>query len=116
MFERFVVPHLRPARRILTRALDAQDATQRLRIVRLYMQSERYKDARVELEQLLQEFPDLAHLKDQLKELSRLYAERGLKEIELWRDAGQYRLAAAMLQEFPTEGVPGETLLKEAAE
>jgi predicted esterase len=98
--------------KILTRTLDAKDPTQRLRIVRLYLQSERFKDARVELEQLIQEFPDLAHLKDQVKELHRLSADRLLKEIDLRREAGQFRLATMMLEQFPVEGVPGETLLK----
>jgi predicted esterase len=98
--------------KILALALDAKDPTQRLRIVRLYLQSERFLDARVELEQLIKEFPDLAHLKDQVKELHQLSAQRLLKEIELRRDAGQYRLAMAMLERFPAEGTAGETLLK----
>jgi predicted esterase len=97
--------------KILIRALDAKDPTQRLRIVRLYMQMERFDYARPELEQLIREFPDLAYLKDQVKELHRLSAERLLKEIELRREAGQYRLVTAMLEQFPIEGVPGETLL-----
>ena len=37
--------------------------TQRLRIVRLYLQAERFRDARIELENLIAEFPDLAHSK-----------------------------------------------------
>ena len=47
-----------------------------------------------------------------MKELHQLSAQRLLKEIELRRDAGQYRLAMAMLEQFPAEGVAGETLLK----
>ena len=35
---------------ILKHALDPKDPTQRLRIVRLYLQSERFRDARIELE------------------------------------------------------------------
>src|SRR5439155_1605535 len=46
--------------KILSRALDANDPNQRMRIVRLYMQSERFQDARLELEQLIKDFPDLA--------------------------------------------------------
>ncbi len=98
--------------KILSRALDANNAEQRKRIVRLYMQSERFQDARIELEQLIKDFPDLADLNDTVKTLKQLNAQRTVKEIELRRDAGQFRLAADMLQAFPPEGVAGETLLK----
>jgi len=98
--------------KILARTMDAKDPTQRLRIVRLYLQSERYRDARFELEQLLKEFPGLDELQKQVKELRQHEAQRLLKEVELRRDAGQYRLATLMLEQFPPEGVAGETLLK----
>lgn len=98
--------------KILSRALDAKDPDQRIRIVRLYMQSERFQDARLELEQLIKDFPGLAHLNDIVRELRQLNAQRIVKEIELRRDAGQYRLAVEWLQSFPQEGVAGETLLK----
>ena len=54
---------------ILTPRLDAKDPEERLRIVRLYMQSDRFKDARIELEQLIKDFPNLAHLNETVKEL-----------------------------------------------
>src|SRR5262245_665681 len=98
--------------KILYNALDAKDATQRLRIVRLYMQSERFEDARQELQQVIKDFPDLDRLNDQVKELHQLGAQRIIKEIDLRREAGQYRLVVAMLESFPAEGVAGETLIK----
>jgi hypothetical protein len=98
--------------KILSRALDANNPEQRKRIVRLYMQSERFQDARIELEQLIKDFPDLADLNDTVKTLRQLNAQRIVKEIELRRDAGQFRLAVDLLQTFPPEGVAGETLLK----
>ncbi len=98
--------------KILSRALEADNPEQRKRIVRLYMQSERFQDARIELEQLIKDFPDLADLNDTVKTLRQLNAQRTVKEIELRRDAGQFRLAVAMLEAFPPEGVAGETLLK----
>jgi predicted esterase len=98
--------------KILYNALDAKDATQRLRIVRLYMQSERFEDARQELQQVIKDFPDLDRLNDQVKELHQLGAQRIIKEIELRREAGQYRLVVSMLESFPAEGVAGETLIK----
>jgi predicted esterase len=98
--------------KILSRVIDPKDPMQRVRIVKLYLQSERYRDARVELEQLVKEFPDVEHLRQQVKELRQLEAQRLVKEIELRRDSGQYRLAVTMLEQFPAEGVAGETLLK----
>jgi len=88
--------------RILSRALDSKDPDQRVRIVRLYLQSERYGDARVELEQLIKEFPKLEGSQALVKELRQLEAQRILKEIELRQEAGQFRLAAEMLDQFPT--------------
>ncbi len=98
--------------KMLSNALDAKNPDQRIRIVRLYMQSERYPDAREELKQVIKDFPALEHLKDTVKELNQLSAQRFLKEIELRRDAGQYRLASQMLEQFPAEGIAGEMLLK----
>src|SRR5262245_2004640 len=98
--------------KILSRVIDPKDPMQRVRLVKLYLQSERYRDARIELEQLVKEFPDVEHLRQQVKELRQLEAQRLVKEIELRREAGQYRLANTMLEQFPAEGVAGETLLK----
>lgn len=98
--------------RILYRALDPKNPDQRLRIVRLYLQAERFQDARIELEQLLKDFPDLAELQQQVKVLRQLAAQRLLKEIQLRREAGQHALALMMLKQFPAEGVAGETLLE----
>jgi predicted esterase len=98
--------------RMINRALDPQNPDQRVRIVRLYLQSERFKDARVELEQLIKDFPGLEHLNGMVKELRQLAAQQLLKEIELRKNAGQYRFASLLLENFPADGVAGETLLK----
>ena len=98
--------------KILSRTIDPKNPDQRLRIVRLYLQSERYLDAHEELKQLIADFPNLAHLNDQVKELRQLGAQTLLKEIELRADAGQFGLAISMLESFPSDGVAGETLLK----
>ena len=44
--------------KILYSAGDPKNPDQRLRIVRLYLQSERFQDARAELEQLIKDFPE----------------------------------------------------------
>jgi pimeloyl-ACP methyl ester carboxylesterase len=94
------------------RQIDPKDPDQRLRLVRLYIQSERYNDARTELESVIKDFPALADLKKQVTALYQLSARRLIKEAELRRSAGQDRLAYSMLERFPSEGVAGEVLLQ----
>ena len=98
--------------KILLHSIDRKNSDQRLMIVRLYMQSERIQDARAELEQLIADFPKLAHLNETVKSLNQLGSQRLLKEVQVRKDAGQHELAYAMLDKFPTDGVAGETLLK----
>ncbi len=98
--------------KILRNHIDVKNADERLKIVRLYIQSERIQDARAELDTVLKDFPGLAALGATAKELTQMSATRLIKEIELRRDAGQPLLAMSMLEKFPSEGVAGDTLIK----
>jgi predicted esterase len=98
--------------KILYHEIDPKNSDQRLKIVRLYIQSERIADARAELEQLIKDFPALGALNAQAKALQQVSAQRILKEVELRQGAGQYRRAIVVLQQFPADGIAGETLLK----
>lgn len=97
---------------ILYRSINMKDANDRLRIVRLYMQAERYEEAYEELASVLVDFPELGELKKQLAEIRQLSANRLIREIDMRLDAGQYRLTIDMLNNFPEEGVAQETLIK----
>ena len=97
---------------ILMNAIDPKSVDDRLRIMRLYLQAERYEDARAELERALKEFPAPKELQDQVRALRQLSARRRINEIQLRRDAGQHRLAYQMLSSFPADDVAGETLLR----
>lgn len=97
---------------ILLKAIDPRDPDQRLRVVRLYIQSERYSDARAELQNVIAEFPDLADLKRQVTALYQIGARRMIEEIELRKKSGQHQLARNMLERFPAEGVAGELLVR----
>lgn len=97
---------------VLRRQIKGTDPDGRLRIVRLYIQAERYGDALGELNSVIKDFPDLSHLKDQAARLQQLLAQELLREIEVRQDAGQYARVNALLSRFPSEGVAGETLLK----
>jgi predicted esterase len=97
---------------ILSRHIDVKNPDERLKIVRLYIQSERYKDAREELEKVLADFPELTDLEKQVTALYQLGARRLIQEMEMRRNAGQHSTVAAMITQFPSEGVAGETLLR----
>ena len=97
---------------ILKRQLDMTKPGDRLRIVRLYMQAQRYQDSLVELEAAINQFPGLSNLNDQVKQLRQRLAERLIQEIEFRREAGQHEHVYAWLSNFPSEGVAIETLLK----
>lgn len=99
--------------RILKQSTPRNDLDARLQVVRLYLQSERYRDARRELEAVQADFagsPETEGFEDQVRQLRRLAADRLFAEIELRRDAGQHQLVRALLERFPAEGVSGETL------
>ena len=98
--------------RIIFQRIDKNDPDKRLAVVRLYIQSERFADALVELERIIKEFPDLAHLKEQAVRLRQMFAQHLLREIRLRRDAGQHKQVNALLEAFPTDGIGGETLLQ----
>ncbi|WP_145282811.1 carboxylesterase family protein [Pirellulimonas nuda] len=95
---------------ILQQTAEQGDLEARLQVVRLYLQGERYVDARRELEQVLIDFPEAEDLAADARQLRQLGARSILKEIELRRDAGQYPLVRQLLETFPSDAVAGETL------
>jgi pimeloyl-ACP methyl ester carboxylesterase len=96
--------------RILTTAVPRDDLEGRLQIVRLYLQSDRYRDAGNELDQILKDFPERKDLEQDIRQLRQLAAGLILKEIQLRAEAGQHERVRLFLEQFPSEGVSGETL------
>jgi pimeloyl-ACP methyl ester carboxylesterase len=78
--------------------------------VRLYSTSERYRDAGAELEKIVKDFPEREDLQQFTRQLRQLGGRLILREIQLRAEAGQHERARALLTQFPTEGVAGETL------
>ncbi len=95
---------------ILNNAVSKDKPRDWLQIVSFYLESERYRDARLELEALIKKFPKQNAQQAQVQLLRQLGAQRILREIELRREAGQHELVDRLLQNFPTEEVAGETL------
>ncbi|HEY2759667.1 MAG TPA: alpha/beta hydrolase-fold protein, partial [Pirellulales bacterium] len=99
--------------KIISRHIDPKKIDDRLKIVRLYLQGQRYKEAQAELKQVQQDFPDqaadFAKVDHDLKQLG---ARQVLDEIDLRRKAGQHQLAFNLLTRFPSDGVDGALLQK----
>jgi predicted esterase len=95
---------------VIDRGIDRNDADERLRVVRLYLQAERFEDAQRELDGVLQDFPDLAGLAAERDGLTNLMHVRLLEEIRLRSRVGQDRLAMRLLENFPTADAGGEIL------
>jgi predicted esterase len=95
---------------ILLQQVNPRNIDERLKLVRFYMQAERFSDAEAELKQVIADFPAMAGLEEQAKAVRQLAADRVMQEVEVRRKAGQYGVAYAMLQRFPSEGISGTTL------
>jgi predicted esterase len=100
---------------VIKNNIDPKNPDARLSIVRLYLQAERYRDAQQELMEVLKEFPELAKLREEIRSLQALNADRVIKEIKLRRAAGQHALAFSMASEFPKVSDTG-TKLEEVSE
>ncbi len=95
---------------ILQQAVPENNPDARLQIVRLYLQGERYIDARRELESVIKDFPQLKDLAGELRQLRQMGAGAILDEIELRRAAGQHQLVKLLLNNFPADDVSGQSL------
>jgi predicted esterase len=95
----------------ILRRLNPKNTAHRLQIVALYVEADRIQDARVELEDLVKDFPEMEGLNEQVDTLRQIGAQRLIREIKLRREAGQHRTAFAIAEEFPVEGVSGATVL-----
>ena len=100
--------------KILMHQIDPENIEQRKSIARLYLQSERYQDARLELQAIQNAFAAKTDIRQQLeptiRELRQLEAQQMLKELKLRRAAGQHARVQSVLKKFPAEDVAGETL------
>lgn len=95
---------------VIQRTIDPTNPNERLQIVQLLIEAERYKDAVVELELFLNDFPDLNEKKNLADSLRQAYARQIIREIERRQDSGQNEQAYSMLRQFPAAGIAGEIL------
>jgi acetyl esterase/lipase len=95
---------------ILKKVIDPKDVDQRLKVVRLLLQCERYKESMVKLEEIVKDFPEEKRLAPQVRALRQMYARSIVSEIEVRQEAKQHALAYRMLEQFPSSDVAGEIL------
>ncbi|HTQ39506.1 MAG TPA: alpha/beta hydrolase fold domain-containing protein [Pirellulales bacterium] len=95
---------------IVGRHIDPKKLDDRLKVVRLYLQAERYQEAETELNEVLKQFPERDNLRDVAHEIKQLGAKQLLQEIDIRRKAGQDQFAFSLLSQFPSEGIDGQIL------
>src|SRR5215471_9117347 len=96
---------------ILNHYIDRKNFDDRLKIVRLYLQGQRYRDAETELKAVQRDFPGrAAGLNEVAHDIKQLGARQVIDEIDVRRAAGQHQLASGLLAKFPPDGVDGEIL------
>ncbi len=102
-------------REIIYNSLRARDQMnnpdERLRMVRFFVEAKRDADAEAELSAMIKDFPGL-DLEPRLQAVRNSKARLGLDELKLRRQAGQHKLATAILANFPAEDIAGETLIE----
>ena len=97
-------------RLVLDRQTDPASSEERLRIVRLFLQAERYEEARGELDGVIGDFPALQNLAEERRSLGELSATRLLDEVRLRGRSGQDALAMEILERFPADEASAETI------
>ncbi|HEX4147194.1 MAG TPA: peptidase [Pirellulales bacterium] len=96
--------------KIFSKVIDPKKLDDRLKLVRLLLDAERYQEAQAELEGVVRDFPDQSELEKEVRAIRQLQARRVIDEINVRRQAGQHRLAFGLLQNFPRDQIAGETL------
>ncbi len=98
--------------RVLLKQIDQTDSRERLKVVTLYIQAKRYRDALVELDRVIHDFPDLKEVARQRQRLNQLVTADVIREIKLRKAAGQHRQAYSSLKDFREKDIAGEALLE----
>ena len=97
---------------IFTRRIDQSNYDHRLEVVRLYVEAQRFRDAREELERAIVDFPNEPRLVTQLQALVQREGTQLLEEARTRRESGQVSLATDILRGFPLSQVARVTALE----
>ncbi len=94
--------------KVLSAAMKPDDIEGRLQLVRLYLASERYRDAGIELEKILKDFPQRQDLQQDIKQLRQFGAKLILSEIQLRAERGSTNSRAICCRSFPRKASPAK--------
>jgi predicted esterase len=98
---------------IMRHHINAENETDRLKIVSFYQQSKRYYEAEIELSGVIKDFPEIAEEKQrELKLLRQAWANQLVNDIRERSERGQYSLAKMLIERFPRKEVASEILLE----
>lgn len=95
---------------VIRGSIDESNPNERIKVVQLYIEAERYQDAVLELEEFLEDFPDITDRQPLADLLRQSYARQILRELKLRNDVGQPTQAQRMIRQFPTSGIAGALL------
>ncbi len=96
---------------ILRKAIDEKNPQERMGLAVFYMRAGLYVDAARELDSIIRDFPELKDTAQKtITQLRSVQAQRLLSDLRRRRDNGQYRLAAAALQNFPRKDMSADVL------
>jgi hypothetical protein len=100
--------------KILMKQINQKKVEDYKKVVRFYLQSERYEKAGEVLDEMLKKFADRPGLKEELapsrRAIVQLSAQQVKNELQLRSAAGQHQRVWNALEHFPTKGVSGEVL------
>jgi predicted esterase len=91
---------------------DPNNIEHRLQIVRLFIDSDRYRDAETELAAIAKDFPSQTLPAEAFSRIRRGGANVLVRELELRQNAGQHQLTWALLNKFPEQDIPGSIMQK----
>lgn len=99
-------------REILINNASPTDPQSWLNIVALYSDAKRFLEARQFLLEAIQRFPELENQRVQVKQFDQLHAEQMFDEVRIRGQAGQLKLAEALLRGFSVDRLSIETKIK----
>lgn len=95
---------------IIRKQIDRSNPNERLQVVSLLIEAERFQDAALELEEIIQDFPDLSDKRKLADKLKQEYARQLVGIIRRADKQGQYEAVKSMIRQFPSDGIAGEIL------
>ena len=94
---------------IIAKSSNRDDPAERKAAALFYIQAQMFNEAREEVRQLAERFPDMAEwCEEYQQQISEYIARKAINEIDRHREAGQHLLAMHYLQQFPVEQVSAE--------